>query len=67
MKGIDPKQLEIGREIEKEHRSTYIKIKNYAIKNKKWPPEEFVYSWIAEDHLKENPQYYTYLKEMENN
>ena len=45
---VDPQQLEMGMEIEKEH------IDNPVITKK-----------IALDHLAEDPQYYTHLKEME--
>jgi hypothetical protein len=65
-KSINIKQLQKGRRIEKEHTLTYKKIINYLLKNKKLPPYEYVFSWIAEDHLKELPDYYDRLEKMEN-
>jgi hypothetical protein len=58
-------QLEKGIEVEHEHKPTYEKIDNFFKKNKKLPPEEDVYKWIAMDHLKEMSDYYTHLEKME--
>jgi len=59
------KQLEIGKKIEKEHNPTYLFLEDYVEKHGKLPPKEEFYQSIAEDHLKENNAYYTYLKKME--
>lgn len=52
-KQFNPKQVDLGTKIEKEHRQTINKIK----KNPKMSPVEAEKS-IALDHLKENPNYY---------
>jgi len=61
-------QLEIGTEVESEHESLYNSIDNYLESfNIQMPfdKKEF-FRRIAETHLKEDPNYYTKLKKMEN-
>jgi hypothetical protein len=58
-------QLEMGIEVEKEHKNTYQKIKDFYKENGYFPKEEDVYSWIAQNHIDEFPSYYTELKIME--
>lgn len=55
-------ELEMGIEVEKEHKDVYdILKKEYDID---WTLEEFAKK-IAEAHIKELPDYYTRLKKME--
>jgi hypothetical protein len=58
-------ELNLGKKIEKEHDSTYNKIKEFYEKNGDFPTKLKVFQWIAEDHLKEFKDYYTRLEEME--
>jgi hypothetical protein len=58
--GIDPKQLEMGIKVEREHKGTIDKIR----KNLDLPDEE-IFEMIAKDHLAESPLYYTLLERME--
>jgi hypothetical protein len=55
------KQIKMGKKIEKEHRHTITFIEKMA-KKKIFPSREMIYTKIAEDHLKEDPDYYTKLK-----
>ena len=50
--------LEIGTQIQSEHKPTYDLIKKYFDENGKLPPEEFVYKSIASDHIEEIEDYY---------
>jgi len=54
-------QLSMGIKIEREHRNTIRFIEKYA-KLKIFPSRDLIYSKIAQDHLKEDPEYYTKLK-----
>lgn len=58
-------QLSLGVEVEAEHLPTYDRIREYYENEDAWPPDELVWQWIAEDHLAENPAYYTWLVWME--
>jgi len=60
--GVDAKQLEMGREVEKEHKKTYEQIKEKGL-----PTLEQFSEWIANDHLNEpgNEEYYTKLQTIE--
>lgn len=58
-KQYDPKELEAGEKIEREHKPTYEKIKAYYKEHGKMPPEDDVYKWISENHLEEFKKYYT--------
>jgi len=67
---MNNKELIQGISIEREHVNTYIKIIRYFDKYNSFPEPDFVYSWIAEDHLNEskekrNPNYYSMLILME--
>jgi len=53
-------ELDMGREVELEHKSTI----EYLKKNPNTPVDKAV-EMIARDHLKELPDYYTRLKKME--
>jgi len=65
-KGADDNELQKGIKVEMEHIPTLKKVKDYYIKNKQMPPDKLIATWIAEDHLKEFPDYYTRLQKMEN-
>lgn len=54
------KQLKMGKKVEKEHKGTIAFIQKMA-KKKIFPSRELIYSKIAKDHLKEDPEYYTKL------
>jgi hypothetical protein len=58
-------QLKMGIEVEKEHAGTYKWIKDTYEKTGKWPEDQEVFSHIGQDHLKEIKDYYTRLKNME--
>jgi hypothetical protein len=58
-------QLSYGTKIESEHRDVLQKIKRYLRHKKKFPPNQQVFKWIAETHIREFPTYYTSLKKME--
>ena len=60
-------QLLAGIDVEKEHYPTYTKIKKFYLKHNTFPKSKTVYKWIAMDHLKEIPDYYSRLKKMEDN
>jgi hypothetical protein len=55
------KQLRMGIKVEKEHKDTAKFIEKFA-KKKIFPSRDLIYSKIAQDHLKEDPEYYTKLK-----
>jgi hypothetical protein len=63
--GISRQAYEEGIAVEKEHKDTYEWIKEYFKKRGKFPKPVEVYLRIAHDHLKESPDYYKNLKEME--
>jgi hypothetical protein len=54
------KQLRMGELTEREHKGTV----DWLKKNPQVKPE-IAFGSIARDHLKEDPKYYTHLKEME--
>ena len=58
-------ELAMGKEVEKEHDRTYNRIKTYFEETGDFPSKEDVFQWIAEDHLEEFKDYYTRLKQME--
>lgn len=63
LKKYDPKQIEMGIDVEKEHDPTIDKIENeYDIKV---DDREEIYQSIAQDHLDEFPDYYDRLDKME--
>ncbi len=55
-------QLKQGMNVEREHKETYIFIKQYLKENKKLPSFEKVTKHIASDHLKERSDYYKLIK-----
>ncbi len=60
-------ELKMGVEVEKEHTDLLNKFKDFCTKNNVHMPltdEEF-FETIAKAHLREFPQYYTHLKQME--
>jgi hypothetical protein len=61
----DPKQLETGKDIEKEHKNTIQKLID-DVRVNKIQPMEYYYEMIAKDHLGEFNDYYTHLVKMEN-
>jgi hypothetical protein len=54
-------ELKKGIKVEKEHRHTIAYIQK-MVKAKIFPSRELIYSKIAQDHLKEDPNYYEKLK-----
>lgn len=50
--------LEIGTEIEKEHKPTVEKIKSYFKEHNKFPKDIMIYEWIATDHINELGEIY---------
>jgi hypothetical protein len=54
-------QLGKGIEIEHEHKNTYKMIQRYLDTKGVLPPEQLFYKSIAEDHIKEDDEYYTKL------
>ncbi len=58
-------ELQKGVKVEKEHDSTYTRIKNFYKKHNDFPNKELVFKWIANDHLDEFKDYYTRLEKME--
>jgi len=56
--GSDKSQLDIGKEIEKEHKPTYEMIRKKVEETGKLPPPEKVFESITKDHLNENPDDY---------
>lgn len=61
----DKDELEVGKNIEEEHKPTYNMIKNVLKETGELPSEKEVYERIAKDHLDEYNNYYTGLVEME--
>ena len=61
----EDKELDMGKEVEKEHDPTYDKIKKYYESYGDFPNKELVFMWIAKDHLQEFKDYYTRLAQME--
>lgn len=56
-------QLHTGINVEKEHKSTYNFLKNYAKNHSgNLPPQKVFYKKIALNHIRENKNYYTKLK-----
>jgi len=62
----DSVQLEMGIKVEMEHANTVKFIKDYYNKNNEFPDDKDIAKHIAMDHLDEFSDYYTYLKNMEN-
>lgn len=58
-------QMDMGLDVEKEHKPTVDWIKDEVEKTDNVPPSEDIYSSIAKDHLDEFPTYYTALDKME--
>lgn len=54
-------QLKQGIKVESEHKDVYAWLKK-ACNCQSLPPAKEMYKKIAQDHLKENPQYYKKLK-----
>ena len=61
---IDPKELSMGIEVEKEHSDIYNELKKMFGEDIPWTLEEFT-AKIAKGHFKELKDYYTRLKKME--
>lgn len=64
-KEVDPKELEMGIKVEREHASTIKWIKEYYKEHNEFPPDEEVFEKISLEHLDEFKDYYTRLKAME--
>lgn len=64
-KAIDPAQLAMGKEVEKEHAATVKAIRDSIKEGKVTLTDEAIYELIAKDHLNEQADYYTMLKEAE--
>jgi hypothetical protein len=58
-------QLKMGEAVEKEHKPTVDKIKSSCKDGKITMSDEDIFSSIAQDHIKEIPDYYTRLAKME--
>ena len=58
-------QLDMGKNVEKEHKPTVEWIENEVEDTGKIPPNKEIYASIAKDHLNEFPTYYTALDKME--
>lgn len=59
---FDPKELEMGLIVEAEHADTIEWIKNFVTEhNGQFPTNEQIYTKIVENHLKEDPKYYSKL------
>lgn len=58
-------QLDMGIDVEREHRRTVKKIRGSVKDGEITMTDEEIYEAIARDHLRESPLYYTYLSEME--
>ena len=56
------KQLMMGIRVEREHSKSLNFIKEYYKKHKKFPSKKEMTLKIVQDHLKEDPYYYTKLK-----
>jgi hypothetical protein len=61
----DTDQLEKGEQVESEHAETVKKIKDSIKDGKVTLTDEEIFKLIAEDHLKELPDYYTKLEKIE--
>jgi len=61
---FNQKELEMGIDIESEHGDIYRELKSLNI-DIPWTERQF-YEKIAKSHLREIPDYYTRLREMEN-
>ena len=61
---IDPKEMEMGIEVEKEHSDIYNQLKKMFGEDIPWTLDEFAKK-IAKGHFKELKDYYTRLKNME--
>jgi hypothetical protein len=61
--GITHKTFEEGLKVEREHKATYEWLSQYLKKYKGLPEDTDFFLHIVHDHLKENPDYYTKLKE----
>lgn len=60
------KQLQMGKNVEREHRKTVKYLQNYLEEHDRLPPQKRIYKHIAQDHLREFPKgYYTALNKME--
>ena len=64
---FDPKELERGIEVEREHKDIWDTLKTWADEHSLELPftEEEFYAMVAKDHLKEIEDYYTRLDKME--
>ena len=63
---MNSKELIAGIKIEAEHGATYTWMRKYVEAHSgKFPPVAEYFARIAADHLKEIPDYYTRLAEME--
>lgn len=64
MKIMDSKaeQMSEGISTEHEHAPTYARLEAFIKENGKLPPARWLYASIAQDHLAENPEYYSILK-----
>ena len=58
-------ELERGRTVEQEHADTYKWLEQEVARTGHLPAPQELYQRIAEDHLKELPDYYTRLEHME--
>lgn len=54
-------QLKIGAKVEREHTSTYDWVKSQC-KSNHCPSNKEIAMHVAQDHISENPKYYTLLK-----
>lgn len=66
IENVPIEEIEIGKEIEKEHEPTVRKIQEYLSINGKLPPNEWIYDWISLDHINEHKQYYNKEKGLPN-
>ena len=58
-------QMEIGKQVELEHRPTFAKIREYYKTNNEFHSDEQMATWIAENHEDGFADYYTHLQKME--
>jgi hypothetical protein len=56
-------QLKLGKKVEREHLGTIRKLKSYRQRTGKCMSDNKIIESIAKDHLKEDKNYYTKLKE----
>ena len=59
--GDKEKQIKTGMEVEKEHSGTYAEVQKIFKATGKYPSLEDYCLMIVNDHLKEDPKYYTKL------